>query len=45
MKEQVKSGHPDEIKIRWSRIYIFILGYNAFLIILFYLLRLSFNSI
>ena len=28
----------------WSRIYLFILGYNAFLILLFYFFRLLFNK-
>jgi hypothetical protein len=45
MKAPIQSKRQEESHIRWRRIYIFILGYNAFLIIIFYLLRLSFNSI
>ena len=31
-------------EFKWSRIYIFILAFNALLVVLFYLIRLYFNS-
>lgn len=37
----MKSPEPT---VKWSRIYLFILGYNALLVIIFYLIRLFFNS-
>ncbi len=33
----------DAPELKWNRIYFFILGYNAFLIIIFYMIRLFFN--
>ena len=35
------NSEPD---VKWGRIYLFVLGFNAMLIILFYLIRLYFNS-
>lgn len=31
-------------EIKWNRIYVFILGYNAILVILFYVLKLFYNQ-
>lgn len=34
----------NEPEIKWGKIYLFVLGFNVLLVILFYLIRVYFNT-